>query len=274
MTDSFGDGWSLNSRLLISIGEEVIETLSLASGSSGSAQFTVFEPTVAPTEEPSSLPEEYCGENKVYVDFIRTTMIDGQEESFKVYMGDSVAGEAFYTQKAYYDYEVDTQRVCLEEAIYTIQLTDSYGDGWFPGSNLQIKIGGRLIDTFTLTSGSSLDTLPLVFTIGMSTYTNSTSDLPDNHPLFINNDNDCTKISQYEWSSITVRNGVCNQITSSISITNNPNLTFIVVGSDSFQNVASLTVENCTGLNEIEIGRNSMINAGSLVLKSSIILVD
>ena len=72
MTDSFGDGWSSNSKILVSIGEEVIETYSLDSGSSGSVQFAVYFPTVAPTEDPTSFPEEYCGENRVYVDFIRT----------------------------------------------------------------------------------------------------------------------------------------------------------------------------------------------------------
>ena len=56
-------------------------------------------------------------------------------------------------------------------------------------------------------------------------------------PLVISSNSDCYKINQNGWTSITVNEGYCNDITSDINISNNPCLQSIVVKKESLMNV-------------------------------------
>ena len=93
--------------------------------------------------------------------------------------------------------------------------------------------------------------------------------------LVISSDSDCYKINQNGWTSITVNEGYCNDITSDINISNNPCLQSIVVKKKSFMNVNSLTISNNPLLHTIETygtiyyNSNPFENLKSFVLISS-----
>ena len=71
-------------------------------------------------------------------------------------------------------------------------------------------------------------------------------------PLIISSNSNCYKINQNGWTSITVNEGYCNDITSDINISYNPCLQSIVVKKKSFMNVNSLTISNNPLLQTIE----------------------
>ena len=71
-------------------------------------------------------------------------------------------------------------------------------------------------------------------------------------PLVISSNSNCYKINQNGWTSITVNEGYCNDITSDINISNNPCLQSIVVKKKSLMYVNSLTISNNPLLQTIE----------------------
>ena len=82
-------------------------------------------------------------------------------------------------------------------------------------------------------------------------------------PLVISSNSNCYKINQNGWTSITVNEGYCNDITSDINISYNPCLQSIVVKKRAFMNVNSLTISNNPLLQTIETDGTIEYNTAS-----------
>ena len=72
--------------------------------------------------------------------------------------------------------------------------------------------------------------------------------------LTVSSDSDCAKLHQDRWTSITVNQGLCNSMTSNLTISDNPCLESIVIKKNSLKNLNSLVISNNTQLSS----RNSL----------------
>ena len=78
----------------------------------------------------------------------------GNEEGFKVYQGEGTSGTLKFTQPYVYANTINTWTVCLAKTIHTIEMTDSFSDGWWGGSTAVFIWSGVTLGTFTLSSGA------------------------------------------------------------------------------------------------------------------------
>ena len=92
-------------------------------------------------------------------------------------------------------------------------------------------------------------------------------------PLVISSNSNCYKINQNGWTSITVNEGYCNDITSDINISYNPCLQSIVVKKKSFMNVNSLTISNNPLLQTIETDGTVSYSTGAFENLKSFVLI-
>ena len=69
--------------------------------------------------------------------------------------------------------------------------------------------------------------------------------------LTVSRDSDCDSILENGWKSITVNSGLCNAMTSNLTISNYPCLESIVIKKNSLKNLNSLVISNNTQLSSI-----------------------
>ena len=81
--------------------------------------------------------------------------------------------------------------------------------------------------------------------------------LPENPtcgvPLVIENEDDCEKIYESGWSSITVKEGYCESLTGNLTIANNNCLQYIYFYEFVLDNIESFVLSNLTNLSLIRI---------------------
>ena len=70
--------------------------------------------------------------------------------------------------------------------------------------------------------------------------------------LTVSSDSDCEKLFENGWKSITVNEGLCNSMTSNLTISDNPCLETIVIKKNSLKNLNSLVISNNPQLSSIE----------------------
>ena len=92
-----------------------------------------------------------CTDGKTLVTIHRVSQNYVIEESFNIYQGNANV----FSQPYVIVYDEATWTVCLLGGNYSIELLDSYGDGWEPNSSVSISIDSNPVATFTLSSGNT-----------------------------------------------------------------------------------------------------------------------
>ena len=80
------------------------------------------------------------------------------------------------------------------------------------------------------------------------------------HELIIQQEEDCYKLSQDSWSTITVMTGLCNSLTNPLTISNNACLKYLHIHGYALMNLESLTIENNPSLEFIQTGKDALFN--------------
>ena len=108
------------------------------------------EPTGDPSTSDIPTPQPTCD---VRIVVIRATQSYSFEEAFKLYKGNGTAGTLMFTQPTVDDEEVYNWSVFLCPGIYTLEMTDSYGDGWDSGSRVTFSWDNTRFATASLYDG-------------------------------------------------------------------------------------------------------------------------
>ena len=87
-------------------------------------------------------------------------------------------------------------------------------------------------------------------------------------PLVISREEDCVKLSENGWSSITVIDNMCNSLTSDLIISNSSCLQYIYIQSFSLQNIHSFTLSNNPFLSLFIVETFSLKNASNVTISS------
>ena len=93
-------------------------------------------------------------------------------------------------------------------------------------------------------------------------------------PLIIENDNDCDKLYESGWSSITVKEYMCDSINGSLLFENDTCLQYIHIQSSALYQIDSLGMINLPNLKSVIIESSSFENTNSLVLSGNTTLVN
>ena len=91
-------------------------------------------------------------------------------------------------------------------------------------------------------------------------------------PLVIENEDDCEKIYESGWSSITVKDDYCNSLTGNLIISDNNCLQYILLQSDVLSNIQSVEISNLTNLSLIRTDY-SFYYTTSLTLSSTLYIM-
>ena len=118
-----------------------------------------------------------------------------------------------------------------------------------------------------LYSHSSLESIELVNQIIPHIF-QLPDDIDDDNPLVLTSKDDLAKLSEKNWSSITVNEDLFEDMISELSICDYPLVHFIYIQSHSFKNISHLTISNLPELRVLIIEDYSFINAQSLSLSS------
>jgi Secretion system C-terminal sorting domain len=169
MFDSFGDGWMYGGPLTITINGVVAGTYTFSSGNSSVAYFGInaegcngaisgctdatalnYNPA-ATADDGSCTYAEDCTDT--FVTMVLSTQIWGSEISWSL---QNEAGEEVATSEAYSSWNTYTQFLCLPSGCYTLELNDSWGDGW-NGAYYMIYGGGTYAEGSLLYGSSAMD---------------------------------------------------------------------------------------------------------------------
>ena len=86
--------------------------------------------------------------------------------------------------------------------------------------------------------------------------------------LIILKEDDCSKIDQGNWSTITIFPGLCNSLNNDIIITNNTCLQLINIQNKALQNINNLVISDNPNLIFIIVGRDGLKFAHNVSLTS------
>ena len=101
---------------------------------------------------PNCITPPACTTGQEAISLVRTTTNFAYEEDFII--RDS-SGYVRFRQPVLSNDQQYTWSVTLCKGVYTILMTDSYGDKWSTGSNVVIKKGSTTIGTFSCTNTHS-----------------------------------------------------------------------------------------------------------------------
>lgn len=91
-------------------------------------------------------------------------------------------------------------------------------------------------------------------------------------PLIIENDDDCDKLYESGWSSITVKEYMCDSINGNLLFENDTCLQYIHIQRTALQIIDSLGFINLPNLKSIIIESSSFIETSNFVLSGNTIL--
>ena len=86
--------------------------------------------------------------------------------------------------------------------------------------------------------------------------------------LIVTKEDDCSKVDQGNWSSITIFSGLCNSFNNDIIITNNTCLQSINIQRDVLQNINFLVISNNPNLMVFIVGRYGLNFAHDVTITS------
>ena len=101
---------------------------------------------------PDCVAATVCNTGQETITLIRTTKDDADEEDFIIRDSN---GYVRFRQPVLSNNQQYTWSVTLCKGVYTILMTDSFGDKWSTGSNVVIKKGSTTIGTFSCTNTHS-----------------------------------------------------------------------------------------------------------------------
>ena len=90
----------------------------------------------------------------------------------------------------------------------------------------------------------------------------------DDNPLVLENEDDYAKLNDKNWSSITVKKELFEEMRDELILNDYPHIQFIYIQEDSFKNISSLTISNLPELKFLIIEDNSFYKTTSLTLSS------
>ena len=94
------------------------------------------------------------------------------------------------------------------------------------------------------------------------------NDIVDDNPLVIESEDDYAKLNDKTWSSITVKEGLFEEMRNELILNDYPHVQFIHIQRESFKNISSLTISNLPELILLVIEYNSFFETTSLTLSS------
>ena len=94
------------------------------------------------------------------------------------------------------------------------------------------------------------------------------NDIVDDNPLVIENEDDFAKLNDKNWSSITVKEELFEEMEDELILNDFPHVQFIHIQEDSFKNISSLTISNLPELKFLIIEDNSFYETTKLTLSS------
>ena len=98
-------------------------------------------------------------------------------------------------------------------------------------------------------------------------------DIIDDNPLVITNEDSLSRLDDKNWTSITVKEELFEEIQNELILSDYPHVQFIYIQEGSFEKVSSLTVSNLPELKTLIIGDNSFFITSNLDLSSMIKLM-
>ena len=94
-------------------------------------------------------------------------------------------------------------------------------------------------------------------------------DLPNNsNDLIFENEDDYAKLNDKTWSSITVKEGLFEEMRNELILNDYPHVQFIHIQKRSFMNISSLTISNLPELKYLAFELESFYKTTSLTLSS------
>ena len=163
MADSFGDGWSFGSSLDVSVGGVSIANASIG-GSAGQSTFTTgsaicivngcTDPAADNYDPAANTDDGSCTYAcaGTFATFTYTTTSWGTEQSFAV---TSSAGDTLWSVSGQAANAVSDTTICLADDCFTVDMADSFGDGWSFGSSLDVTVGGVSIANASISGGGT-----------------------------------------------------------------------------------------------------------------------
>ena len=90
----------------------------------------------------------------------------------------------------------------------------------------------------------------------------------DDNPLVIENEDDYAKLNDKNWSSITVKEGLFNEMEDELILNDYPHIQFIHIQGGSFKNISSLNISNLPELKYLAFEDCSFWSTTCLILSS------
>ena len=94
------------------------------------------------------------------------------------------------------------------------------------------------------------------------------NDIVDDNPLVIESEDDYAKLNDKTWSSITVKEGLFEEMRNELILNDYPHVQFIHIQGGSFKNISSLTISNLPELKLLTFEGDSFNSTTSLTLSS------
>ena len=114
---------------------------------------------------------------------------------------------------------------------------------------------------------SSIDSIELVNQI-LPHVIQWSSDIVDDNPLIIENEDDYGKLNDKNWSSIIVKEGLLEEMEDELILNDYPHVQFIHIQERSFENISSLTISYLLELKYLIFEYDSFSSTTSLTLSS------
>ena len=90
----------------------------------------------------------------------------------------------------------------------------------------------------------------------------------DDNPLVLENEDDYGKLNDKNWSSITVKEGLFEEMRDELILNDYPHIQFIHIQIKSFKYISSLTISNLPELIFLIVESDSFSSTTSLTLSS------
>ena len=94
------------------------------------------------------------------------------------------------------------------------------------------------------------------------------NDIVDDNPLVIESEDDYAKLNDKTWSSITVKEGLFEEMRDELILNDYPHIQFIHIQGGSFENISSLTISDLPELKFLVFEYSSFKETTSLTLSS------
>ena len=94
------------------------------------------------------------------------------------------------------------------------------------------------------------------------------NDIVDDNPLVLENEDDYAKLSDKNWSSIIVKEGLFEEMRNELMLNNYPHVQFIHIQIESYKAISSLTISNLPELKYLIFEYGSFYWTTSVTLSS------